>query len=216
MTKEELKIYQREWSARNRDQIKERQRLYYLDNRDTILAHQKEYQQIKHDERLAYANKWSRENKDKIRQYYEKAKDKKSEYARNRWIENRDKIDVDLRREKFRAWRESNPHKVSALGAKRRADVLRQTPKWLTVDDLKAISDLYALSIQMTRETGVRYCVDHIIPLCGKYARGLHTPWNLQVITSKENHRKINHYEVVIEPFNVSQIFRNRITTTSE
>jgi len=37
---------------------------------------------------------------------------------------------------------------------------------------------------RLSRETGVKYHVDHIIPLA---KGGPHLPWNLQVITKDEN-----------------------------
>jgi len=45
---------------------------------------------------------------------------------------------------------------------------------------------------QKTKETGIKYSVDHIIPLKGRSASGLHVPWNIQIIPIKENMQKGN------------------------
>jgi hypothetical protein len=81
----------------------------------------------------------------------------------------------------------NNSAKHAALERKRQAAKLQATPKWLTADQLKLIEMQYQLAAYLTQETGIRWEVDHIIPLRGKTVRGLHVPWNLRVITKSEN-----------------------------
>lgn len=58
--------------------------------------------------------------------------------------------------------------------------------------DAAAVRALYAEAARMTRETGVRHEVDHIVPLQGRNVCGLHWEGNLQILTKIENQRKRN------------------------
>ena len=67
-----------------------------------------------------------------------------------------------------------------------------RTPPWLTKEDKAAIKSKYAEARWMTARTGIKHHVDHIVPLLGKQASGLHVAWNLRVIPARENIKKSN------------------------
>jgi len=98
-------------------------------------------------------------------------------YAKNRvTINKRASIFKKLNRQAFN-FRESI----------RRAAKIQRTPKWLTEQELELIAGFYAESKLREKETGIKFNVDHIVPLQGKTVCGLHVPWNLQVITAYDN-----------------------------
>lgn len=133
--------------------------------------------------------------------YYFTGKPCKRGHLAPRNVNNRVCVDCLL------AWKKANPHshrKSSAnwkknnaghnrsLMAKRRADKIQRTPAWLTGEQLTAIDKLYKQAAWLTRITGVKWHVDHIVPLKGKNVSGLHIPDNLQVIPAWENIKKGN------------------------
>lgn len=93
---------------------------------------------------------------------------------------------------KVRAWQKANPGKVNAITAKRRASILKATPRWLSVSQLKEIEQFYVESRELSwlSEGGLR--VDHVVPLQGEIVCGLHVPWNLQIIPTVDNLKKGN------------------------
>lgn len=138
---------------------------------------EKEYQKI-------YHKKWREKNKDKIKLYYEK---KARTTKLNEWHSQ---------------WRKKNRHIKAAQTALRRTRKKNACPKWLTKEHKKQIQRIYKQSIELTKEKGVCYQVDHIIPLVSDFVCGLHVPWNLQIIPAKENLKKSNtithlNYETV-------------------
>lgn len=81
------------------------------------------------------------------------------------------------------------PHKWAANCAWARAQRRKATPKWA---DRRAIASFYEQARKISRETGIPHEVDHIMPIVGRGFSGLHVPWNLQILTRKENRRKHN------------------------
>lgn len=96
--------------------------------------------------------------------------------------------------EAVKNWAKNNPDKVNAKWMKRDSAKKNRTPSWLTPDELWMIEQAYDIAALRTKMLGINFHVDHIIPLQGKTVSGLHVPWNLQVITAKENQIKSNHY----------------------
>lgn len=68
----------------------------------------------------------------------------------------------------------------------------KQTPKWLGILDQLKIIQFYNERDKLIKLIGIKFHVDHIIPLNGETVSGLHVPWNLQILTSIENIRKSN------------------------
>jgi hypothetical protein len=91
-------------------------------------------------------------------------------------------------------WAKKNPSKASANASKRRAKLLNATPVWA---DFAAIQIKYDLADWCSKATGIKYHVDHIVPLQGKTVCGLHVPNNLQVIPAKDNQVKHNKFTAI-------------------
>jgi 5-methylcytosine-specific restriction endonuclease McrA len=85
-----------------------------------------------------------------------------------------------------------NPDYYKALTSVRKRRHRNATPKWLNAEQKLAIRKLYLRAMELTRLTGERYVVDHIVPLISDEVCGLHAPWNLRVITQEENLKKSN------------------------
>ena len=126
----------------------------------------------------------------------------------------------ECQRNHTQAWTKANPEKVKAFfdspkqreksrayakkyyehnrilfiekDAARRAKKLRATTAWgqeRVLEFYKKAKELEVLN------PGVKYHVDHIVPLVGKNVCGLHNHFNLQILTELENKRKGNAWD---------------------
>ena len=77
----------------------------------------------------------------------------------------------------------------SAYIVERRKKRDRSLPKWA---DKKAIKQFYVMARQLTKQTGIKHEVDHIIPSNHPLVCGLHVEHNLQILTEFENQSKSN------------------------
>jgi hypothetical protein len=121
-----------------------------------------------------YNSKWRNENKVAISNHYEN---------------NKESISI-----KIREYQKLNKSKVNAANSKRRASLKSRVPSWLTKEQFKEVEMFYKMANILTKETGIKHHVDHIIPLQGCLVSGLHIPSNLQVITAKDNLSKSNKF----------------------
>ena len=118
------------------------------------------------------------------KRYYEKNKEAVKARASSRPNEEK-------KRHKQK-YKDENPDVYRILANTRRRRHRHATPAWLTQEQRNAIKQLYIEARKLTKLTGVRYEVDHIVPLINDDVCGLHVPWNLQVLTKDQNLRKSN------------------------
>lgn len=116
---------------------------------------------------------------------WKKENPEKNGEINKRWWANNQKKAYQYAREFYAR----NPGRVHSWNAARRRHIKKATPVW---SDLKSIEALYEKAASLSKETGVRYAVDHIVPLRSTVVCGLHVPSNVRVITASENSRKRN------------------------
>jgi len=86
------------------------------------------------------------------------------------------------------------PEYYATLNNVRKRRHRNATPSWITKVQKQTMRHLYEQAAQLTKITGERYVVDHIVPLINPVVCGLHVPWNLRVITQEENLKKSNKF----------------------
>lgn len=118
------------------------------------------------------------------RRYYEKNKAAVKARANARPLEER--------RKHKQNYKSTNPELYKALTSVRKRRHRDATPRWITAGHKLAMRQLYLQAMELTKLTGERYVVDHIVPLISDEVCGLHVPWNLRVITQEENLKKSN------------------------
>ena len=167
------------WREAHRAETREKKRLKRLENLEAMRAKDKTYRETHPDQIRSTKAAYRATSMDKERASYK------------RWYER----NKEKRSQQHLKWARANPGIANAITMRRWAAKLNATPAWA---DREAIEAIYVEAARLTRETGIKYEVDHIFPLQGRTVCGLHVSWNLQILTKIENIRKHNRFPVEI------------------
>ena len=178
---EARKAYQREYAQRNREKAYARVKEWRANNPEAVAEQAKRY-----------AAKYP----EKARAKSLKSKYKHIDAVRERGRKSAAKVRENnpaLIKERKAQYARKNRDIINAAVARRKAAKLLRTPKWLDVVHHAEIKFIYTWCSAL-RECGLDYHVDHIVPLQGNTVSGLHVPWNLQILSAKENVSKRNRW----------------------
>lgn len=177
------KICVKKHKEENKEYIALQNKIYYKRTKES------------HREKRNISSKKSREkNKEKSKKTNKIWRDSNKEYIHH-YMANWRLQHIEECREYDRNMAKNMPAKFAAKTAKRRAAKFQATPKWLTTECFKEIEQIY-IDCSDLQWLGDPLCnpleVDHIVPFQGKNVSGLHVPWNMRIISRKENIAKGN------------------------
>jgi len=132
-------------------------------------------------------NNWAVTNKHKHKEW-RKANPEKMKAYKDAWADR----NRESQRKRLRLWKLNNKEKVFADFHKRRAAKINATPCWYGEFDGFVIHEALKLANQREKITGIKWHIDHMIPLQAKTASGFHSADNIQVIPEYLNVRKKN------------------------
>lgn len=178
MTEEDKKAkraaYMREWSRKNPEKAKEAAAKSRLKRRAAQAELTKKHYRENAEAYKVRSRIWSSENKTR-----------KNESAKEWRKENTESVKQTA--EKYRTG--NGRHIVAAATRRRQAQKLKATPAWA---NKSAIAELYREAAELTKNSGSKWHVDHIVPPLSEHVCGLHVEWNLKVLHWRENIMKSN------------------------
>lgn len=163
----------RQWHSENKEKAAEQKRAYFQNNKKAITEKNAQ---------------WQRDNAAKVAVYGKKYRDANIEKERERARKYREAHRAEAL-EYRRSYRARLPDLVNKWDADRRAK--ERGPSW-SIDFF--VREAFHLAKLRTKTTGIKWHVDHIVPLQNKTVCGLHAHTNIQVIPASVNQSKSNRY----------------------
>jgi hypothetical protein len=146
--------------------------------------HYEDNKQYESNRQKIYFEKNREDYREKAKVYYQLNKSAFKERARAWYEKNKDSAIVNCRN-----WRERNRIRVAGYTRERRRKQAVATTAWA---DMELMESMYLMASELTKETGIKYSVDHIVPITSDIVCGLHCEDNLQILTLSENSEKSN------------------------
>lgn len=143
------------------------------------------------EEMKAYAAAYRSANKEKAKEYA------KAYYAANKaaWVESGARYRKDnpaSAKAAQKRYRHANREMTRASWQARYAAQLKRTPPWFGELDQLVFLEAHDLAKLRWQSSGVRWDVDHFLPLQGRVVSGLHVWNNVRVIPASLNRSKCN------------------------
>jgi hypothetical protein len=165
----------KEWRLNNVEQNRARKATWTEQNRELVKASAKAWH-------TRNADKNRERNRARTRAWQDSHRETARAMCREWRANNLERAMAQQKR-----WRKEHLPRVLAHNARRRAAEVRATPVWA---DQASITAVYELAALLTKLTGIRHHVDHIVPLKSKIVCGLHVAENLQAIPGRDNMSK--------------------------
>ena len=173
------KCYMANYRAENKEKLKEKTKEYRINNPEKVKKWKADWS--KTEKGKAY-------NSEYLTIYRNLGKTKHIELKYR--LKNTEKTALRCKK-----WKENNKDRHRLNQSNRRSLKLKATPNWFGELDELVLSEAFSLAVMKEKVTGIKWHIDHIIPLKGKAVCGLHCWNNIQVITAKENLSKSNFFK---------------------
>lgn len=130
-------------------------------------------------------------NKDKIHKRNIAFLERNQGYSKSYWAIYKKEKAKEIR-EYRKKYYNNNKHKTTCLVNKRKA--IKSKTLLSLEGNVDRIEQIYKIAKRLEEIFGIKFHVDHILPVNGQGFNGLHCWWNLRVITSHTNLSKGNRF----------------------